>query len=284
LFLYPWQTWIFGPWKLLIEHGHRLLGATVGLLTILFVVAVWLCDRRGWVRGLSLLALAAVIIQGVLGGQRVILDDVQLARIHGCFGPAFFALTVALATITSRLWLSDESPRKHAGAGRLQRLALLTTLFAYVQLVLGSQLRHLPLGTEPSQFRAMLLLHLAMTAVVVIHVVLLTLRVLRSHRDEPPLVWPAVGLAGLTLAQLALGVGTWVGKYGWPAWLGQFAWAAGYTVEAQSRGQSLTTTAHVAAGSLILVTSLMLALRALRLTSGMSRPRAAGRMPVEVAA
>ena len=27
LFLYPWQTWICGPWDLFIEHGHRLLGA-----------------------------------------------------------------------------------------------------------------------------------------------------------------------------------------------------------------------------------------------------------------
>ena len=35
LFLYPWQTWLPGPWDLFIEHGHRLLGATVGLLTIL---------------------------------------------------------------------------------------------------------------------------------------------------------------------------------------------------------------------------------------------------------
>ena len=23
LFLYPWQTWILGPWDLFIEHGHR---------------------------------------------------------------------------------------------------------------------------------------------------------------------------------------------------------------------------------------------------------------------
>ena len=29
LLLYPWQTWIAGPWDLFIEHGHRLLGAAV---------------------------------------------------------------------------------------------------------------------------------------------------------------------------------------------------------------------------------------------------------------
>ena len=26
LFLYPWQTWMLGPWDLFIEHGHRLAG------------------------------------------------------------------------------------------------------------------------------------------------------------------------------------------------------------------------------------------------------------------
>src|SRR4029077_11054524 len=34
LFLYPWQSWVLGPWDLFIEHGHRLFGAAVGLLSI----------------------------------------------------------------------------------------------------------------------------------------------------------------------------------------------------------------------------------------------------------
>src|SRR3954447_19905050 len=82
LFLYPWTTWVYGPWDLFIEHGHRLLGATVGMMTIALVAAVWLADRRRWVRVLSLLALAAVIVQGGLGGLRVIEDQVLLAKIH----------------------------------------------------------------------------------------------------------------------------------------------------------------------------------------------------------
>src|SRR5438132_1897116 len=34
LFLYPWQTWLAGPWDLFVEHGHRMLAASIGLLTI----------------------------------------------------------------------------------------------------------------------------------------------------------------------------------------------------------------------------------------------------------
>ena len=112
LFLYPWQTWIGGPWDLFIEHGHRLLASAVGLLTIALVVTVWRCDTRGWLRALSVLALVAVVVQGLLGGLRVIQDEVLLARVHGCFGPAFFALSVALAAFTSSWWIGAGVPRK----------------------------------------------------------------------------------------------------------------------------------------------------------------------------
>src|SRR5262245_9405091 len=54
LFLYPWQTWIFGPWDLFIEHGHRLLGALVGLLAIGLTISVFRCDPRPWMRTVAL--------------------------------------------------------------------------------------------------------------------------------------------------------------------------------------------------------------------------------------
>jgi cytochrome c oxidase assembly protein subunit 15 len=41
LFLYPWKSWITGPWALFLEHSHRLIGATVGMITISLV------HRRG---------------------------------------------------------------------------------------------------------------------------------------------------------------------------------------------------------------------------------------------
>ena len=47
LFLYPWQTWFSGPWDLFIEHGHRLFGAAVGMLTIGSVVDRLVPRRRG---------------------------------------------------------------------------------------------------------------------------------------------------------------------------------------------------------------------------------------------
>ena len=121
LFLYPWQTWIAGPWDLLIEHGHRLLGALSGTLTIALVLAVFRWDRRTWMRYFSLGALAAVILQGLLGGLRVLLDDRSLAMIHGCAGPAFLAVCVALCVVTSRTWkqaATREATRREPGPSR----------------------------------------------------------------------------------------------------------------------------------------------------------------------
>ena len=265
LFLYPWATWLLGPWDLFVEHGHRLLGALVGLLTIALCISVWRGDSRRWMLGLSVLALVAVIGQGVLGGLRVLRDDRLLAMVHGCLGPAFFALCVAIAVLTSRRWLNEAGPAPHERAAKFQRLALLTTLLVYVQLVLGALVRHVPIGADPSVFRAALLLHLFMAAILFVHVGLLLLRVVRHHRDESALRRPATALAVLICVQIILGGATWVVNYSWPAWLTNYGWAAAYTVETDGFAQTHVTTAHVAVGSLILAISLMLALRSWRL-------------------
>jgi cytochrome c oxidase assembly protein subunit 15 len=263
LFLYPWQTWVYGPWGLFIEHGHRLMGSLVGMITIGLVVSCWCCTRDRVLRALSLLALGAVIFQGALGGLRVIQDQVQLAKIHGCFGPAFFALAVALATMTSERWKSG-TLQASASLAKIERLAVVTTLLAYCQLVLGAQLRHLPAGAEPSDFRIALVFHLATAAALVVHVGLLAWAVLRTQRSEPALLRPTIGLSLLIALHLVLGCGTWVVKYGWPSWLADYDWAAGYTVTADGGPAAWLVTAHVATGSLILVTSLLVALRSVR--------------------
>lgn len=270
LFRYPWQTWIAGPWDLFIEHGHRLFGALVGLLTILFVMTVFLCDSRRWMRFAALGALALVIAQGALGGMRVLFDERLLAQVHGCVGPAFFALTVALAVWTSPRWLAGREemrdPARARSAARFQRLAFLTVAIAYLQLVLGSQLRHVRPMVDVTVFRAAVWLHLFMAAALVAHVMLLALRAVRSFASDSYIVVPAVTLAGLVLVQLGLGVGAWVVNYGWPEPIfGRFAWAQQFVVTQEGRVQAWVTTGHVATGSLILVTALLVALRSLLL-------------------
>jgi hypothetical protein len=104
-----------------------------------------------------------------------------------------------------------------------------------------------------------------MAAVVVVHVVMLVWTVGTGFRDYPALTRPSLFLAALIGLQLVLGGGTWIAKYGWPSWFSNYAFAAGYTIVADGLAQTLTVTAHVATGSLILVTTVLLLLRSLRL-------------------
>src|SRR5262245_41798500 len=68
MFTYPPSKWTGG---ILWEHSHRLIASSVGFLTIVLAVVLWLYEPRKWVRWLGVAALAAVILQGVLGGLTV---------------------------------------------------------------------------------------------------------------------------------------------------------------------------------------------------------------------
>ncbi|MBI2478852.1 MAG: COX15/CtaA family protein [Planctomycetia bacterium] len=265
LFAYPWQTWLFGPWDLFIEHSHRLLGALVGLIAIAFVWSVWRNDRRLGMRAAAMGALGLVIVQGGLGGVRVLLDESQLAMVHGCVGPAFFGYCVALAVFTSHKWKPVQSQAAKASPQRLHRVALLTVIFAYLQLVIGAQLRHVSVMASPSVFRGVVLFHLLMAAVVTLHVFQLLLIVRQQHASIAPLQLPVALLAALVLFQVALGGATWVVKYGWPEFFAQYGFAAPYTVQAKSLFQALIVTSHVATGSLILAASVTTFARSVRL-------------------
>lgn len=253
LFLYPWQTWLLGPWDLFIEHGHRLFGALVGIIAIVFACVVWVADTRTWLRYLALATVAMVVVQGVLGGLRVNLNSTILAMAHGCVAPLFFAFTVALASLTSTKWESEDADQGDpAVRAKLDRFAWLTFGLVYLQIGIGAYLRHLPGEVTPQMFQIAILFHILVALALVVHIGLIAWQVFRSPlAEQGPLFWPALWLVGLVGVQLVLGVNTWIVKYGWPAFLGEWA-PAGYVNVAHGFWQTHIVTAHVAVGSLIL--------------------------------
>lgn len=281
LFLYPYKTWLLGPFDLFIEHGHRLLGAVVGFVAIGILIAALRTEPRRWVRWLSAGLLVAVILQGMLGGFRVLLGDRTFAMIHGCFGPAFFALCVVAAVVTGRFWWDIQSPRSTSddsdqspnGAGGGMRvpgkgLIVLTGLLvatAYLQLVLGAQLRHLQPNTRPSWFTMMVAMHL-MTAVGLWLLTGLAWIRLRQCGDLT-LSRPGLLLIGLVALQIVLGVGTWVVNYGWPSFLHWVPGSTGFLLRSKGFVDSLIVTAHVATGSLILAVCTLVFIRSVRIRS-----------------
>ncbi len=122
------------------EHGHRILGATAGLLAVLVVVWTWRTERRRSVRWLSVAVLAGFGLQGVLGGLRVTEQSGILALVHGCSGQLLFALVVGLAYL-----LSPDGTREHGRTLRTRPLFVAggATVFAiFMQVILGANLRH----------------------------------------------------------------------------------------------------------------------------------------------
>jgi cytochrome c oxidase assembly protein subunit 15 len=284
LFLYPWATWLSGPWDLFVEHGHRLLGALVGLMTIALLAVVWRSDDRRWMRWLGVAALVLVIFQGVLGGMRVRLDERTLAMLHGCTGPLFFALAVAMAIFTSRRWNSGATGSASAPtdrplqlpivcAGHIRRLAVVTCILVYLQILLGAVLRHVPVAAEPGTFALAVRFHLFLAAVLTFHVASLVVLVLLRARRIQPLAGLACVLAGLVLVQLALGAATWIVKFAAPAWAPNWIVAGRAAIQDGGWLQTHVITAHVAVGALLLAASLAVALYSLRLL-----PAAASRL------
>lgn len=199
MFLFPWSQMMGGVFY---EHSHRLLGATVGLVTIALAAALWLSEPRGWLRWLGVAALLAVILQGVLGGLRVLLVEDAIAIVHGSLAQAFFGLAVCLALVTSPSWAT--APAQAAAALLLRRLSLLTAGVAYLQIVFGAFLTH---------FGARLDGHLAGAAALAVLIPVLSVRVLRAPGGRSELVRPARALLGLLILQLLLGVGAYAGRF-----------------------------------------------------------------------
>lgn len=150
MFLFPISQWVGG---IFYEHTHRLYASGVGLLTV--VLAVWIQIRaRSEVPGVARLgwvAVALVVVQGVLGGLRVSLMKDQIGVLHASLAQAFLVLLVWIAVFLSpgwKRWL-EEAPRVPRGVARWVWLA---TTMIFVQLVLGAAMRHQHAGLAVPDF------------------------------------------------------------------------------------------------------------------------------------
>jgi cytochrome c oxidase assembly protein subunit 15 len=228
MFLFPWSQMIGGVFY---EHSHRLVGALVGLLTLVLASALW--REGGRLRRLGLVAVAVVLVQGVLGGLRVVLQQDTLAIFHGSLAQAFFALLAALAMLTA--------PRRCVPGAQvppsLRALTVVAAALVYVQIVFGALLAH----------AGRLALHLVGAALVFVVVPLVAAQLRRTGDVvTAPLARSLLVLLGV---QLTLGAGSFLARF-------SSLWMPG--------GQTtvvLLPVAHRLAGSLILGAAVALAVR-----------------------
>ncbi len=251
MFLFPLAEWLGGPWDLFLEHGHRLLGALVGMITLAMALLVWRVSVGPTVRWLALAAVFLVCVQGGLGGARVLLDDTTVAKVHACTGPLFFAVAVALAVLTRRPG-SIPMPRVASG------LCAAVPVAAYAQLVAGAQLRHLDPATLPATFHTLVGTHVIgglFVAALSIAAVVATRR--GENRSARGWAW---GITTLVSCQLLLGIGSWISKYGVPSALLPDTWRLAEPIVARSGTGAITLTSHAVLGMVILGVGVALAI------------------------
>lgn len=220
------EGWTRDP-AMAAEHSHRLLGMIVGNLTLALTIWIWWVDGRPWMRRMSLAALALVIVQGILGGVRVLENEVNYAIVHGCLGQIFFCVLTAVAVGQSRVWHQlREEPEGTKGLSRTTGLLLIGLLF--VQLIVAAIMRHkgaglaiptFPLTPEGGLFPSdwyfgvtIHFVHRALAAVILAVYALWTVQLMRGTKNA---TIRSLGVLAwlLLIAQICLGAAViWTGR------------------------------------------------------------------------
>jgi cytochrome c oxidase assembly protein subunit 15 len=111
--------------------------------------------QPGSLRWWGVIAFAAVILQGVLGGLRVVLFKDEIGIVHATLAQLFFVLVCLIALFTTKWWQNPAPsglPDKQSSATGLNRVLLLTTLLMLGQLMLGATMRHQHAGLAIPDF------------------------------------------------------------------------------------------------------------------------------------
>ena len=287
--IWPTAFHLSGPAAEPLHVASQGMVSEVGMGTctlIAFFCRSW--EPRRWVRWIATACLIAICIQGLLGGLRVDLINLTLAMIHGCFAQASFCLIIFAAIITGRWWQSAPDLSDELHSRWLIHLAVIAVCVVYGQLIIGAVMRHLQAGLaipdlpwaygklipptnasqlqmanqwriwkldlEPVTLEQIWLAFGHRIGAIIVSCALISLisLIVIRHRNRWDLLWPAILLGGLLIAQVTLGI---------------------LTVYLKKPADVAST--HVAVGALVLITTFMIAVRAFRLYSCMGRSRAA---------
>ena len=244
------------------EHSHRLTGAVMGLLTIGLALWLWRSEERAWLRKLGWWALAIVVVQGLLGGKRVLLDSIavpgfemtlgQMLRIpHGILAQVFVCILFAIAAGLSRTWIERDGGLHGATGSRVRALGWWAVALVLVQLTVAATMRHnyaglaIPTfpwsnadgGLLPHAWDFRIGSHFAHRVMAVVLTVVIALFVRALWKDAaiaPLLRWLGVALLAMLAVQIVLGA--------YAVWSGRDAYI---------------TTAHVIVGALTLATTFL---------------------------
>ena len=218
------------------EHGHRLSAMLMGILCI--VLAVWLhrAEARSWLRKTGWFALVLVVVQGVVGGLRVLLEkhhvdmiDTSVGRLfamaHACLAQLFLCTLAAIAIACSRPWIERRAGLRASPSTGLRRLAIACMVLLFTQLAIAAVMRHsfagmaiptFPLSTPEGDllpaawgFKVGIhFAHRAMASVLAVALVALAVSVWRGRSAPAAMRLAAGGLVFCLALQIFLGAAT----------------------------------------------------------------------------
>lgn len=244
------------------EHGHRMIAASVGFLTLVQVFWLQSCEPKPFVRKLGWLSLLAVVVQGLLGGLTVIfLLPKWISISHAALAEIFFCLNLSIAFFTSKAYGRFSSGRRTEADWFPATRLLFAAIFS--QILLGAWMRHLGAGLAIPDYPLSLgrvipplrdvnvisnFAHRTWAYVVAAAIVVVVLRIFfRGARQLYP---AATLLLSLLPVQILLGAFTiWSGK------------------------QPVTTSLHVVTGAAMFGASLVLMLTARSVRTAAERGR-----------
>lgn len=242
---YPWLADFARDWDKFLEHGHRLAGMLIGVWSIGLVAVVTRYESRRWVRLAAAGVLCGVILQGILGGFRVWLDERGLAMLHGAFAACVFSLMAVVATALSRQWRAADQVSAPRGLVLVKATAIATLAILAGQYILGGLIRHQ--GTALFEHVGLGVLALAVVA----------MNTVVSHRSAAGWIrrsgWT---LLVIVLVQVSLGAAAWVTRFGLAS--------VGYVAVADSIQQIAFRTAHTVVGIVVFMTAVVHVARVLR--------------------
>ena len=222
----------------LFEHGHRMIGATVGLLTIGLLIWILRVENRSWMRKLGWVALAWVCVVGLLGGLTVkLLTPPPVSITHTCLAQLFFSLTVAMCVFTSRSWLDGPEIVEDHGWPSLRSIAIALPLIVLTQVALGAGFRHGALGVLPHIIGAMFVMLFILCAGAFV------LQQFPNHKTLRP---AAIALLSITGVQIVLGITAYLTRL---------------LENEHPVAMVIATVAHVAVGALTLATTILLSIQ-----------------------
>ena len=182
--------------------------------------------------------------------------------VHGFFAACVTALLASTVTVLSRGWFAAKETCRETRIGFAKPLAIITLGLLTVQYLLGGAIRHHHTGLYEHLGLGILTGVAAIANAVVAH---------RTQDDW--LRASGWGLLAAVLAQIALGAGAWVAKWGFAS--------TGYVATADSIGQVAVRSLHMVFGILVFASAVVHVVRVLR-TASVSRVEAAAEAYVSV--